>query len=86
MAGIIAGSVAGWSPIGRRDEDTSTAFSEERGRSELEARQGAEVHPGTSADDPIIAQNPQQNKDPPSQVPELNPAIGPSWTPPDKGP
>ncbi|KAL8895461.1 MAG: hypothetical protein Q9207_008165 [Kuettlingeria erythrocarpa] len=86
MAGIIAGSVAGWSPIGRREEDASTAFSEARGRSELEARKGVEVHPGTTADDPIIVQNPHQNKDPPSQVPELSPASSQPSALPNTGP
>lgn len=86
MAGIIAGSVAGWSPIGRREEETTTAFSEARVQSEVESREGAEVHPGTSADDPIIAHDPQQNKDPPSQVPELTPASGQSLARPDRGP
>ncbi|KAL8859356.1 MAG: hypothetical protein Q9178_004034 [Gyalolechia marmorata] len=84
MAGIVAGSVAGWSPIGRRDEETSPGFSEQRGRSELESRGGVEVHPKTSADDPIIAQNPKRSKDPPSQVPELTPAFGQSTAPVEK--
>ncbi|KAI4227456.1 MAG: hypothetical protein L6R40_008207 [Gallowayella cf. fulva] len=86
MAGIVAGSVAGWSPIGRREEEASTGFSESRGRSELESREGVEVHPRTSTDDPIIAQNPGQNKDPPSQVPELTPAFGQSLAPPHRKP
>lgn len=82
MAGIIAGSVAGWSPIGRREEETSTGFSESRGRSELESRDGVEIHPGTSSNDPVIAHDPKQSKDPPSQVPELTPAFGQSLTSP----
>ncbi|KAL8739073.1 MAG: hypothetical protein Q9181_000255 [Wetmoreana brouardii] len=84
MAGIVAGSVAGWSPIGRRDDESSTAFSESRGRAELESREGVEVHPRTSADDPIIAQDPAQHKDPPSQVPEMTPVFGQSPAPPDR--
>ncbi|KAL8657960.1 MAG: hypothetical protein Q9226_001398 [Calogaya cf. arnoldii] len=84
MAGIIAGSVAGWSPIGRREEESSTGFSESRGRSDLESRGGVEVHPQTSADDPIIAPDPKRSKDPPSQVPELTPAFGQSLAPPDR--
>ncbi|KAL8729896.1 MAG: hypothetical protein Q9166_004453 [cf. Caloplaca sp. 2 TL-2023] len=86
MAGIIAGSVAGWSPIGRREEETSTGFSECRGRSDLESREGVEIHPKTSADDPVIAQNPGQAKDPPSQVPEMMPAFDQSLAPPDRRP
>ncbi|KAI4227594.1 MAG: hypothetical protein L6R36_002295 [Xanthoria steineri] len=84
MAGIVAGSVAGWSPIGRREEESSTGFSESRGRSELEARGGVEVHPRTSADDPIVAHDPKRSKDPPSQVPELTPTFGQSLAPPDR--
>ncbi|KAL8701555.1 MAG: hypothetical protein Q9224_000443 [Gallowayella concinna] len=81
MAGIVAGSIAGWSPIGRREEEASPGFSESRGRSELEARDGLEVHPKTGAEDPVVAQNPGHAKDPPSQVPELTPAFGPSLAP-----
>ncbi|KAL8770073.1 MAG: hypothetical protein Q9209_004111 [Squamulea sp. 1 TL-2023] len=81
MAGIVAGSVAGWSPIGRREEEASTGFPESRGRSELESRDGVEIHPGTSANDPVIAHDPKQSKDPPSQVPELTPAFGQSLAP-----
>ncbi|KAL8692434.1 MAG: hypothetical protein Q9218_002534 [Villophora microphyllina] len=84
MAGIVAGSVAGWSPIGRRDDEASTAFSASRGRVELESREGVEIHPGTSADDPIVAHNPAQHKDPPSQVPEMTPAFGQSLAPPER--
>ncbi|KAL9640635.1 MAG: hypothetical protein Q9204_000624 [Flavoplaca sp. TL-2023a] len=84
MAGIVAGSVAGWSPIGRRDEETSTGFSELRGRSELESRGGVEIHAQTSAEDPIIARDAKGRKDPPSQVPELTPAIGQSLASPDR--
>ena len=84
MAGIVAGSIAGWSPIGRREEEASTAFSDSRGRAELESREGIEVHPQTSADDPVVAHDAVHNKDPPSQVPELTPSLGQSLTPPDK--
>ncbi|KAI4257138.1 MAG: hypothetical protein LQ352_001778 [Teloschistes flavicans] len=84
MAGIVAGSVAGWSPIGRRDDETSTAFSESRGRAELESREGVEIHPGTRAEDPVVAHNPAQHKDPPSQVPELTPELGQNLAPPER--
>ncbi|KAL8997523.1 MAG: hypothetical protein Q9169_003218 [Polycauliona sp. 2 TL-2023] len=84
MAGIIAGSVAGWSPIGRREDEGSPSFSESRGRSELESRGGVEIHPQTSADDPIVAHDPKRNKDPPSQVPELTPVFGQSLAPQDR--
>ncbi|KAL8957992.1 MAG: hypothetical protein Q9193_004864 [Seirophora villosa] len=83
MAGIVAGSVAGWSPIERRADEQPTAFSETRGRSELQSREGVEVHPGTSADDPVISYNPHQNKAPPSQVPQLSPVFGQTLAPPE---
>jgi Ca2+-transporting ATPase len=75
MAGIIAGSVAGWSPIERSYGDNdSMRFSRSRGRSELEGRDDVEIHPGTKADDPIITQNPHNLGAPPSQVEEVRPA------------
>jgi P-type Ca2+ transporter type 2C len=47
MAGIIAGSVAGWSPIERGYGDNdSIRFSRSRGRSELGSREGIKVHSG----------------------------------------
>ncbi|KAL8643309.1 MAG: hypothetical protein Q9228_000116 [Teloschistes exilis] len=84
MAGIVAGSVAGWSPIGRRDDETSTAFSESRGRADLESREGVEIHSGTRAEAPVVAHDPAQHKDPPSQVPELTPTLGQSLATPGK--
>lgn len=80
--GIVAGSVAGWSPIGpvgQRSEEGSR-FSQE-GRSQLEDQEGVEVHPGTSSHDPIVVKRPEASDAPPSQVPELTPATakpGPS--------
>jgi Ca2+-transporting ATPase len=45
MAGIIAGSVAGWSPIERSHGDTdSLRFARPRARSELESRDGLDVN------------------------------------------
>lgn len=75
MAGIIAGSVAGWSPIERNYGDNdSMRFSRSRGRSELEGRDDVVVHPQTASDDPIITENPHGLDAPPSQVPEITPA------------
>jgi Ca2+-transporting ATPase len=75
MAGIIAGSVAGWSPIERGDRDNdSVKFSRTRGRSELEGRDDIEIHPDTAADDPIISEHPQNTRLPPSQLSEMTPA------------
>jgi Ca2+-transporting ATPase len=59
MAGIIAGSVAGWSPVERGHGDNdSLKFSRSRGHADLESREGVEVHPGTRGDDPVIVEEP----------------------------
>lgn len=85
MAGIIAGSVAGWSPIDRTSHDNeSMRFSRSHGRSELESREGVEVHPATKPDDPIVVEEPESLDAPPSQIPEITPApaSGSSLSPP----
>lgn len=77
MAGIIAGSVAGWSPIERSHGDhPDTARFPRNGstRSALEARNDVEIHPDTKPDDPVVADTPQNSLLPPSQIPELTPA------------
>lgn len=75
MAGIIAGSVAGWSPIDRTSHDNeSMRFSRSHGRSELESREGVEIHPATKADDPVVVEEPENLDAPPSQIPEITPA------------
>lgn len=83
MAGIIAGSVAGWSPIERGYGDNeSMRFSRSQGRSELESRDDVEIHPDTKQDDPIITENPHSLGLPPSQVSEVTPAASGSQGPP----
>ena len=67
MAGVVAGSIAGWSPIGRRDEEGSTSFSQDRGRSTLESQEGVEIHPATNPDDPVVVRNLSATQEPPSQ-------------------
>ena len=58
MAGIVAGSVAGWSPIGRRSEDgNSMRFSQSDGRSQLDGHDGTEVHPATSSHDLVPSED-----------------------------
>jgi len=75
MAGIIAGSVAGWSPIERTYGDNeSMRFTRTSGRSELESRDGVEVHPKTSPSDPVIHEQPENLESPPSQIEEITPA------------
>jgi Ca2+-transporting ATPase len=53
MAGIIAGSVAGWSPIERgHGEEDSLKFSRERGKSDVSSRDGQEgSSQGNNGDD-----------------------------------
>lgn len=75
MAGIVAGSIGGWSPIGRRDEEASSRYSHTRDRSDLEQQEGLEIHPATDARDPIVSAHPTASNAPPSQVPELTPAF-----------
>lgn len=75
MAGIIAGSVAGWSPIERgHGEDDSIRFSRSLARSDLESSEGVELHPSTSTDDPVIVEEPQNYDAPSSQVEGVTPA------------
>ena len=76
MAGIIAGSVAGWSPVERREGDTDANRWPRNGnaRQELESRKDVEIHPDTKADDPVIAAEPYAGDLPPSQVEGLHPA------------
>ncbi|KZF26326.1 P-type calcium ATPase [Xylona heveae TC161] len=75
MAGIIAGSVAGWSPIERSaaSDDGIPKFTRSRARSDLESQEGVEVHPSTKPDDPIISEDIHARTTPPSQRPEETP-------------
>jgi Ca2+-transporting ATPase len=79
MAGIIAGSIAGWSPIERNYNDNdSMRFSRNNARSELESRDDIEIHPDTKSDDAIIVENPYSLNAPPSQVAEATAATASS--------
>jgi Ca2+-transporting ATPase len=81
MAGIVAGSIAGWSPIDRPNgaDNDSLKFSRDRTRADLEAAEGIEVHPDTKSTDPILVSDPGQYRGPPSQNPETTPnfKVGP---------
>ncbi|KAF3042849.1 hypothetical protein E8E11_007014 [Didymella keratinophila] len=80
MAGIVAGSVGGWSPIGKDAGDTgSLKFSRSMNKDDLEAQQGIEVHPQTKSSDPILAPDAHEYRGPPSQNTETTPnfTIGP---------
>lgn len=76
MAGIVAGSIAGWSPVERgHGEADSIKFSRSRGHAGLDQEEGIEIHPETREDDPIIADYSLSSNVPPSQNPDLTPAF-----------
>lgn len=79
MAGIVAGSVAGWSPIDPGGDNDSLKFARKRSKSDLEAQDGVEVHPDTKSSDPIFAPEPSAYRGPPSQNKETTPdfKVGP---------
>lgn len=80
MAGIVAGSVGGWSPIGKDAGDAgSLKFSRSMNKDDLEAQEGIEVHPQTKSSDPILAPDAHEYRGPPSQNTETTPnfTIGP---------
>jgi len=80
MAGIVAGSIAGWSPIDRNGGDNdSIRFSRNAKKEDIEAQEGIEVHPDTKSTDPILAPEPSEYRGPPSQNPETTPdfLVGP---------
>ncbi|CAL5870662.1 uncharacterized protein PFLUO_LOCUS4902 [Penicillium psychrofluorescens] len=70
MAGVIAGSIAGWSPIERPQD---TAFPASSPHAGLARQEGIEIHPETAADDRIVNEYPTQSNMPPSQNPDLVP-------------
>ncbi|KAK7538187.1 uncharacterized protein J3D65DRAFT_621249 [Phyllosticta citribraziliensis] len=76
MAGIVAGSIAGWSPIERRDGDNDVSFARVRSKSDVEAQDGIDLHPSTRADDPVIVKEPERLTHPPSQSTDTTPAFG----------
>lgn len=82
MAGVIAGSIAGWSPIPRDRDEGSSSFQEFQGRTELETQGGIEIHPETNPQDPVIVNSKPRVEEPPSQVPDTSPAFGQSLAPP----
>jgi Ca2+-transporting ATPase len=74
MAGIVAGSIAGWSPIERAPESDSIAFPTTGGPfGGLDRQQGIEIHPDTAADDRVVNEYDHDSKHPPSQNPDLTP-------------
>jgi len=75
MAGIVAGSIAGWSPIERgHGEADSITFPTTGGpHGGLDREQGIEVHPDTAVDDRILNEYSANSRTPPSQNPDLVP-------------
>lgn len=71
MAGIIAGSIVGWSPIDRGLGDADSAkITRPRARSDLEMREGVSVHPDTDDKVSVTNRNPHSPGMPPSQAKE----------------
>ncbi|EEQ85177.1 Ca2+-transporting ATPase, variant [Blastomyces dermatitidis ER-3] len=89
MAGVVAGSIGGWSPVGRGvGEADSLKFSRSSRHSGLGDQKGIEVHPDTRDDDPVVSDYPYSTHVPPSQNPDLAPDFphGPSHSgPPSHG-
>ena len=78
MAGIVAGSIGGWSPIERRDGDgnifNNAPLHEQH---DLESRAGVEVHPGTNSNDLGNGETSSNNfLRPPSQLAAATPSLG----------
>ncbi|KAJ5682263.1 ATPase P-type K/Mg/Cd/Cu/Zn/Na/Ca/Na/H-transporter [Penicillium macrosclerotiorum] len=74
MAGVVAGSIAGWSPIERgHDEADSITFPTAAAHGGLDNQQGIEIHPDTAADDRVVGEYFHNSKTPPSQNPDLIP-------------
>ena len=71
MAGVVAGSVAGWSPVERSShhDDDSIGFPPKSAHELFDSREGIEVHPETAQDDGLMDH--YSTKIPPSQNPEL---------------
>lgn len=76
MAGIVAGSIGGWSPIERPHGDAdSMKFPSDTPHGGLDQQQGIEIHPETSTTDRLVADYDESSRTPPSQNPELIPSF-----------
>ncbi|KAF1945231.1 calcium transporting P-type ATPase-like protein [Clathrospora elynae] len=73
MAGIVAGSIGGWSPIDRTGDNESIRSGRNATKQDLEAQEGIEVHPDTKSTDPILAPDANDYRGPPSQNMETTP-------------
>ena len=65
-AGVVAGSTGGWSPGLRRDDNESLTTLD---HPDLESRDGVEVHPDTSDNDPALVSSASSSQVPLSQQP-----------------
>ncbi|KAL2872011.1 putative P-type calcium ATPase [Aspergillus lucknowensis] len=72
MAGVVAGSIAGWSPIERPAEE-GESFKFDLNGGNISRQPGIEVHPDTAPDDNIVGNYPATSNTPPSQNPDLLP-------------
>ncbi|KAL4939963.1 hypothetical protein BDV06DRAFT_27589 [Aspergillus oleicola] len=72
MAGVIAGSIAGWSPIERPAEGETFKF-DFNNNGGFNRQPGIEVHPDTAPDDNIVGEYSLASSTPPSQNPDLIP-------------
>lgn len=74
MAGVVAGSIAGWSPVERGDwEANSIQFPSDSPHGGLDRQQGIEIHPETADNDNLVADYSAASSVPPSQNPDLIP-------------
>ncbi|KAA8652034.1 hypothetical protein EYZ11_009409 [Aspergillus tanneri] len=82
MAGIVAGSIAGWSPIERAPSDGEPFKYDTSPHGGLDKQQGIEIHPETAADDQIVGEYHLPSTTPPSQNPDLLPFF--EYAPPER--
>ncbi|PYH99386.1 P-type calcium ATPase [Aspergillus ellipticus CBS 707.79] len=84
MAGVVAGSIAGWSPIERAPDQSSFKLQSDGTNGGLDKQNGIEVHPDTAADDHVLGQHQATSDIPPSQNPDLLPFF--EHAPPERAP
>ncbi|GIJ83938.1 hypothetical protein Asppvi_002770 [Aspergillus pseudoviridinutans] len=73
MAGVVAGSIAGWSPIERAPGENDSGFNASSPHGGLDNQEGIEIHPDTAADERLVGDYLSTSKSPPSQNPDLIP-------------
>lgn len=78
MAGIVAGSVGGWSPIARREGEATPRNSHTQERIDLKNLEGIEPQAATNPHNPISATTSMASHLTPNQVPPLTSEYGPT--------